>query len=47
MKFCRWNSNGKCGQIINMLKECRESNYKFFEVDNSEKQVNSGYLGKC
>ncbi len=47
MKTCIWNINGKCNQngMYDILKQCRESNYKFFESDNS--QVDKGYLGKC
>ena len=47
MNTCMWNINGKCNQNgkYNVLKQCRESNYKFFESDNP--QVDKGYLGKC
>ena len=49
MKTCRWNISGNCNQngAYNLLKKCRENNYMFFEADNSDKQVNNGYLGKC
>lgn len=49
MKTCMWNLSGKCNQngMFDVLKECRENNYKNFEADVSQKQVNSGYLGKC
>lgn len=49
MKTCMWNLSGKCNQngMFDVLKECRENNYKNFEADVSQKKVNSGYLGKC
>ena len=49
MKTCIWNIKGTCSQngMYNLIKQCRESNYKFFESDNNKTQVNSGYLGKC
>lgn len=49
MKSCMWNISGKCNQngMYDILKQCRESNYKFFESDSTKKQVDSGYLGKC
>lgn len=48
MKKCMWNINGKCNQNgrYDILKQCRENSYKFFESDKSNNQVNNGYLGK-
>lgn len=49
MKKCMWNINGKCNQngMYDILKQCRESSYKYFEADTSQNQIESGYLGKC
>ena len=48
MKSCMWNIGGKCNQngMFDILKECKAASYKFYESDNSKKQVDSGYLGK-